>query len=239
MGVLDSIGVSQFFEGVDVMGFLSTSGKFIVFILLLLFVGGIVAMLLYRRNQIILYNKRLEFYEEINGRPQKLELLWAREITIPNSNIKVFHIRNPDMYLPRATKKMGKNTYWYMIRKNRELVNFSLKNMNEEMTEANLDFDHTDMRYAYENLRDLIKRNFKDKSVKWWKEYKDLISTIVFIVVMGMAMSLLIWQISKAINQVAILLERMIPLMEAQENILARLLEMEQLGGVSSGIVGA
>ena len=50
-----------------------------------------------------------------------------------------------------------------------------MKNINEETKEAGLEYDHTDMRYALTNLLALIKRNYRDKSQPWWREYKDVI----------------------------------------------------------------
>ena len=69
-----------------------------------------------------------------------------------------------------------------LIKNNREIVNFTLQNINEH-AEAELEYDHTDMRWAAENTKEFIKRNYRDKSTKWWQLYKDTISTVIHIVI--------------------------------------------------------
>lgn len=110
------------------------------------------------------------------------------------------------MYFPRGTKRMGKRSFWYFIKNNKELVNFTMKNLNEEMTEGKLEYDHTDMRYAETNLKELIKRNFRDKSMPWWKEYKEVISTVIIIFVVTFSFFFIMWRLGDILGEVSRLL---------------------------------
>lgn len=221
-------------SSIDFVGLASKIGTFFLFVIIAVFVAGIVGLFYYKKNQKVLYKNKIHFFEEVNGHFVPTEDVDAAELVIPNTNIRVFYIKSKDLYMPRGTRKMGKDAYWYGIRNNREIVNFTMKNLNKDMVEAGLEFDHTDMRYAYANLQDLIKRNYKDKSVKWWKEYKDVISTVIFVFVMSLSMFFLLGQISKLIGQLG-------PLLDRADSILQAVANLQQTSGVvpSSGVVGA
>ena len=155
-----------------------------------------------------LYNKKLFFFEEVNGVMTPVSNYNACELTIPGSNIQVFYVKEIDLYLPRGTRRMGKDAYWYCIRNNREIVNFTMKNLNEEMKKANLDYDHTDMRYALQNLKELIKRNYRDKATTWWKEYKDVIATVIFIFAITCALAFVFWRTGILLDKIGSLLAK-------------------------------
>jgi hypothetical protein len=198
----------DFIEKIDFTKILSSVGNFILILIAVLLIGGIVIFYLYRRGEAKKYNKTLHFFEEVNGEIVPVEDLKGAEITIPNTNITVFYVKTKDMYLPRATIRMGKNRFWYCVRNNREIINFRMRNINKETAEAGLDYDHTDMRYAQNNLREIIKRNFRDKSIKWWLAYKDTIAIVVFIFVMGLAFWFLLSKIASLVGIVGELIDK-------------------------------
>lgn len=209
MGVFDSLpsGVGETISNVNFSGILSSIGKFVLVIIIFLFIGVITFIILWHKKNKKLYNKKIFWFEEVHGNMIPVDEDVAAELTIPGTNIQVFYIKKKDLYLPRPVKRMGKDSYWFCIKNNREIVNFSMKNMNEEMKEANLDYDHTDMRYALTNLKELIKRNYKDKSTPWWREYKDVISIVILIFIMSLSFFFLLSKIGTLIGQVGVLIE--------------------------------
>jgi len=206
LGIPGTENVS-FLENFSFSGMLNGSGKFILLLLLFAAVGGIFYYIYYRKKKKKKYNKKLFWFEEVNGTPIPVGDDIACELIIPGTDVKVFYIKEKDMYLPRPVKRMGKDAYWFVIKNNREVVNFSLKNINEEMKEANLDYDHTDMRYALENLKDLIKRNYRDKSQPWWREYKEIIALVILIFVLTLSMVFIISKVGTLIDKVGGLIE--------------------------------
>jgi len=189
------------------MDTLSGIGQFSLLFLLFLVVGGIFYGVYYVKKNKKLYNKKIFWFEEIHGEMVPIGDNKACELTIPGTNITVFYIKEKDMYLPRPVKRMGKEAYWFAIKNNREIVNFTMKNINSEMKEANLEYDHTDMRYALTNLKDLIKRNYKDKSQPWWREYKEVISLVILIFVLTLSFIFIISKVGTLIDKVGVLIE--------------------------------
>jgi len=205
--VLGIPGTDNILPGFNMSGMVSGVGQFILLVFLFLVVGGIFYAVYYLKKKKKNYNKKIFWFEEVNGVPIPVGEDTACELIIPGTNINVFYIKDKDMYLPRPVKRMGKDAYWMMIRNNREVVNFALKNMNEEMTEANLDYDHTDTRYALTNLKELIKRNYRDKSQPWWREYKDVIGLVVLIFVLTLSFIFIISKVGGLIDKVGALID--------------------------------
>lgn len=242
MGVLDNISGLGFLEGMNIAGFFSGVGKILTFILLLFIASVVIGLVFYRKKASKKANQSIHFFEEVAGQMIPIEDCTASELTIPNSSIRVFYIKDKDLYLPRGTRKMGKNSFWYGIRKNRELVNFTMKNLNEAMTEAGLEFDHTDMRYANKNLKKIIDENFRQKSKKWWQEYKDVVSTVIFIFVMSIAFYLLINKIGGLMSQANQMIQSSQGVVDRVTDLLVKLDETRTIcggAGSSSGITPA
>ncbi len=205
--VLGIPGTETILPNFNLSGVMSGVGQFILLVFLFLIVGGIFYTVYYLKKKKKNYNKKIFWFEEVNGVPIPVGEDTCCELTIPGTNITVFYIKEKDMYLPRPVKRMGKDAYWFMIKNNREIVNFALKNMNEEMAEANLDYDHTDQRYALTNLKDLIKRNYRDKSQPWWREYKDVIGLVVLIFVLTLSFIFIISKVGGLIDKVGALID--------------------------------
>lgn len=203
MGLFDSLGVN-----VNLSKILQGAGQAVVIIILFIVIGAILYAIYYSQHKKKFYNKSIVWFEEIHGEMAHVGTDKACEMMIPHTNIPVFYIKKKNLYLPRPTIRSGKNEYWFAIRNNQEIVNFSMKNLNKEMEQANLNFDHTDMRYAQTNLKELIKRNYRDKSQSWWREYKDVISLVLLIAVLTFSFIFLFSKIGTLISQVGALIEQ-------------------------------
>jgi len=191
-------------------------GQVVVIIIVFLVMAGVIYLLFTLKSR-KKANKKIFWFEEIHGNMVPIDEDVAKELTIPGSQIKVFYIKKKDMYLPRPVKKMGKDAYWFCIRSNREIVNFAMKNLNKEMKLANLDFDHTDMRYALVNLKELIKRSYRDKSTPWWREYKEVISIVILIFVLSLAFFFIISKTGALIDKAGILIDHADQLIKSAE----------------------
>jgi len=214
---LGSIPGFDSFQGGDIVGYLGGLGKILLGVFIFLTIFSIMFFVLWRLKNKKLYNKTIHWFEEVNGSMVAVGTDMATEITIPNTSITAFYIKSKNMYLPRPTKRMGKDSYWFVIKNNREIVNFTMKNINEGMKEANLDYDHTDMRYALVNLRAMIQRNYRDNSKPWWREYKDVIGLVILIFVLSMSFFFIISKVGVLIDQVGQLIDHADTLVKSAE----------------------
>lgn len=196
-------------SGFDFSGLFTGIVQVLLIAFLFLFVGGIVFLIFWNKKQKQLYNKKIFWFEEVNKNMIPVGENWACELGVPNSDIRLFYVKDKNLWLPRLTKRMGKDAYWCAIKNNREIVNFVMTNINEEMKEAELEYDHTDMRYAAANMRKLIQTNFRDKSTPWWKEYKTQISIVVIVFILTVSGYFLLTKIGSLIDQLAIVAQTM------------------------------
>lgn len=193
-------------DGIDLGAILGGIGQFLVLVFMFLIIGGGTYWFFSWKNK-AKANKKIFWFEEVNGSMVATGDDTAVELTIPKTNITLFYIKSKEMYMPRPVKRMGRDSYWFCIKNNREIVNFVMKNLNDEMTEAGLDYDHTDMRYAHSNLKELIQRNYRDNSKPWWREYKDVISLVVLIFVLSLSFFFIISKTGMLIDKAGVLIE--------------------------------
>lgn len=162
--------------------------------------------------------KKIGWWEEVQGKLVPTAMDNAKEITIPGTRLRVFYIKSKDMWLPRFTRGITKDLFYVAITPKRELVNFTLKSISADMKEAGLDYDHTDMIWASENLREFIKRNYRDKSTPWWKAYQGVITTAIYIILLTFSFVVILYFMRQIIGDMSSILggiERLLKEMEA------------------------
>jgi len=163
--------------------------------LLGLIIGGIIFAFFYLKGR----NKKsgdlvkLAWWEETTAGliPSRSDM--AEELIIPGTALRVFYVKDKDLWLPRFTRGITKDLFYIAITPNRQMINFTLKKIGDTLKESELEFDHTDMLWASENTREFVKRNYKDKSIKWWQAYQGVITTAIYIIVMTFSFIIILY----------------------------------------------
>ena len=166
----------------------------IFFIVLAGVVTGIVLLLSSRKQ----YNKHIHMFEEVAGKAIPIGVDTAREIILPFTSIRAFHLKKMKVYLPRPSIQTGKGHYWYFIRKDGEWINIGLENLNKTMDNLKIHYDHTDMRMANASLKKLIEKNYK--KLNWIKEYAPYIAIGILILLLGITAFLVVNQANKIVD---------------------------------------
>lgn len=133
------------------------------------------------------------WWEEINDKLSPIKMDRAQEIIIPGTSLRVFYIKDKDMWLPRFTRAIKQNLFYVAITPNKEIINFTLKSIGKDMKEAGLEYDHTDMRWAAENTKEFIKRNYRDKATPWWREFQGVITGAIYILVVTFCLAVILY----------------------------------------------
>ena len=208
MGLFDNVDLPAFVDNINLAG---VGQGFLIFALMLLvavIIGAGIFFYYSKKFKKQQFKHKIPIFMEINGKRRRVEMDTARELFVPDSNISLYFLKIKKIFLPRPTRAMGKDEYWYSISQNGEWVNFDLSSDSEQNTLAQANYDHRDTRYAYVNLKDIIKKNYKDKAVQWWKEYSHVISFVIIAAVMIAGCWLLIAKLGKTIDFVSVLVER-------------------------------
>ena len=203
---------------------------FIGLIVLILIISAIVYFILKKKKEGKSSSiKKIGWWEEIQDKLIPISTDEVKEIIIPGTRLRVFYIKSKDMWLPRFTRGLTKDLFYVAITPKRERVNFTLKTLSSDMKEANLDYDHTDMIWASENLRNFIKRNYRNIATSWWKAFQGVITTAIFIVLLTVSFSVILYFMRQLLGDISGLIN----------GIEQLLLRMESLDHGSSGIAPA
>ncbi len=212
MGFLESLGVDNNPLGnISGQGVLFWVGLIFVAFLILIVAGGIAFFYYAKKAKKKSFKNQIPIYTSLNGKHKKVGTDWAKEIYVADSNISLFYLKINKIYIARPTRTMGKNEYWYSISENGEWVNFDLSTNPEDNTLAKANYDHRDTRYAYVNLKEIIKKNYKDKSLVWWKDpvIMNIISFVIMSVIFVGACWFLISKMGSLIGQMGPFLDKM------------------------------
>ena len=236
MGLLESLGVKEgFFDFFYSESFVLYFGIIILAVLILIFVGGVSFFYYFKKAKKKAFINQIPIFQSIGGKPKRVALDWAKEMFVPDSNISLYFLKNYKIYLARPTRAMGTNEYWYLIAENGEWVNFDLSVDPKDNTLAKTNYDHRDTRYAYVNMKDIIKRNYKDKNLVWWKD--PVIMNIITFMIMSLIFAGLTWfliaKMGSLINEVAGLISALEPIAEG----MGRAVESAQ--NINSGVIPA
>jgi len=229
MSFLESLGLSTgIFSSISFESLLFWGGLIFLAFVILIFSGGISFFYYGRKANKLSFKNQIPLFISLNGKNKRAGLDWAKEIFVPDSNIGLFYLKKHKIYLARPTRSMGQNEYWYSISENGEWVNFDLSTDPENNTLAKANYDHRDTRYAYVNLKEIIKKNYKDKSLVWWKD--PVIMNIIAFIIMSIIflggcwflvakMSHLIGQMGPFLDKMDIIADKMADAVKNAQNI--------------------
>lgn len=209
---LEDVGVSKgFFGNFSSGGLFFWLGILFLAFVILVFAGAVTFFYYYRKIKKLAYKNQIPIFVSINGKKYRVGLDQAKELFIPDTNVSLFFLKSHKIYLARPTRAMGKNEFWYCISENGEWVNFDLSDDPEYDTLATANYDHRDTRYAYINLKEIIKKNYKDKSLVWWKDpvIMNIISYIIMCIIFVGCCWFLIAKMGKLIGQMGPFLDKM------------------------------
>ena len=230
MGFLGDLGVN-IGGGAGLQGIGQTIGIVLLIFFVVLFAGIVTFFHYAKKIKKQQFKYKIHIFKDVAGEIQPIDDDLAKEVMVPDTNVGLYYLLKRKIYIARPTRGMGKDAFWYKILPNGEWVNFDLKGIDGKKTLSKAEYDHRDTRYAYINLKEIIKRNYRDKSVKWWKEYAPLITFIVISFIFVLGCWVLLAKIGKLIDSVR-------PLLDMAKQILEANAQQVQ-GNLNSGVVPA
>lgn len=227
---IGNIGESFGFGGFDMSIVLSKLYYFagIIFLAVIIGIGLGVIYYIYKRKNDPQETKKIGWWNDINGHMQPGKMDEAEEIVIPGTTLRVFYVKARDLWLPRFNRGVSENLYYVMITPTGQMVNFTLQSLTDSLKEASLEYDHTDMLWAAENTREFIKRNYKDKSIKWWQLYQGVLTNAAYIVLITFSMAIIIYFLRGVVGDIG-----------AVADTLGNILKETEAARRTSGVVGA
>ncbi len=187
------LNLQEFIPNINLGSLLDTVLTILLIVIIIGVFGGLAFFFMKKKKDKKEPLKTICWWEEVQKKLVPTTQDSAKEIIIPGTRLRVFYIKSKDMWLPRFTRGITKDLFYVVITPKRELVNFTLTSIGDDMEKAGLEYDHTDMIWASENLREFIQRNYRDKSTPWWKEYQGVITTAIYIVIMTVSFIVILY----------------------------------------------
>ncbi len=198
MAVSDFLGQLGLEVGAD-SGMFSFNfvGDILIFFILCVVAGGFTYWYISKKS----YNKTIVKFREINGITRRVGIEKAMELVLPNTSVRAYLLKKSKFYMPRPSIETGENEFWYFIREDGEWVNVGLANLNKELKQLGLHYDHTDMRMANAALKRLVDKSYK--KINWLKEYAPYIGFAVIILMLAISGYLVMGEAAKITSATA------------------------------------
>ncbi len=211
------VNLQDFIPNINLGSLLDTTLTIFLIIVVVGVFGGLAFFLMKKKKDKKTSPKTIGWWEEVHEDMIPTLMDKAKEIIIPGTRLRVFYIKAKDMWLPRFTRGVTKDLFYICITQKRELVNFTLKSLSKDMAEAGLKYDHTDMIWASENLREFIKRNYRDKSTPWWKAYQGVITTAIYIIILTFSFVVILYFMRQIMGDISAVISETAKLIKQTE----------------------
>lgn len=213
-------------------------GSFFIFIgwaLLFLIIVGVAGFSVYYfikmrkfKYKIVVHKKQGNIYvPEFTDR--------AMDLRVGGGGDLVIYTLKSKRVLPFPQLQTGKNTYYFWIRGDGELINFQLSDFDEIAKKMGAHFLDKEMRYARVQLQGSFKDRFEKKK-SWLLENASIIFNVVAFTMMGIILWLIVREIPAIIDRLGPVIEASTKLTEKQDALISK---MDTLCSGGSGLVKA
>lgn len=209
-------------QGKELFGSLGLGGIgsiitwFLIIIGVTIILSGIAIFWAYSRR----FNKIIIKFEK-SGLGWKTVRFKATEIPIGGLGATCFYIPKIKKHLQKGIKQMGDNVWWYHAGPDGEWRNFDLEDIDSVLGEAKIHLVDGDMRYGNAELAEYLKNEFGKKS--FWEQYGTLITSIIFIVIVGILFWFIAKQLTTAIQAIPSVLEGVNKILDRADQIISKL----------------
>ena len=153
----------------------------VTYLILFVIFSFLVGIGVYLFVQRLKYNKQVVIFEKINGQFEPIKKDRAMLISHGRGGDKIFYIRKLKRYQPMPAYQTGRNTYWFWLRQDGELINFTPGDFDWESKQLGAKFLDKEMRYARVELQETLKERYNKP--KFWEKYGGFILNIVAIAI--------------------------------------------------------
>jgi len=154
----------------------------------------------------------------------------AKEIVLPGTSVRAFYLKNSKFFLPRPSIESSQDEYCYFIREDGEWINVGIANVNLELKQLDLKYDHTDMRMANAALKRLVDKSYK--KLNWVKEWAPYIGFAVIIIMLAIAGYLVMGEAAKVTGAAARNVDALAEITEVMKDLLGNINNIASTSGV-------
>lgn len=176
------------------------------------------------------FNKHFLVFEKVGKSFEPTIRSVARFIFVGNVNDRIFLVKKPAMALQSPTIQTGANTYWFFRRKDGELVNFGLPDLDQISADWGAEMTNQEIAYQRLALEEFAKQRVKQNN--WFLENIGMLVGIGTILIVLVFLWLILGKMNTIAGTNADTIKTAKELMEANTGIANKLADL--LGGSQS-----
>ena len=151
-----------------------------VAIFFIILVGAAIIYFVYMMR---IYNRKIIVFENVSGQGfQPVYKDTARLISLGDGGEELLFLRKKKVYRTAYGKKMGKNTYWFVIGHDGYWYNSILGDIDAKMGMLDIEPIDRDMRYMHVAVRKNIQERYR--KINWAEKYGVMAMSGMFLVIM-------------------------------------------------------
>lgn len=206
-----------------------------IWVLLFIIFAAIVIVAVFVLINFMTYNRKIVVFENISGQGFQPTLKdSARLVKLGDGGEELLYLKKKKVYRTAYGKKMGKNTYWFVIGQDGYWYNCVLGDLDAKMGMLDIEPIDRDMRYMHVAVRKNITERYR--KIGFMEKHGLLVVSIVFLLILIGGM----WFIADKLAETASITAKNIKSSEAVVTAAARLLEgLDNIRSGGSGIVPA
>jgi len=162
------------FSGAEIFSLLTYVILFFVFLVIV----GISVWIIINRLK---FNKKIVIFEKINGQFEPIKKDRGMIMRHGKAGDTILFIKKLKKFQPTPTLQTGRNTYWFFLREDGELINFSPGDFDAQSRELGAKFLDKEMRYARVSLQNSLKERYDKPG--FWSQYGVLVVNISAIII--------------------------------------------------------
>ena len=205
---------------------------FLAIIFAILLIGGLVIYFLY---QMRVYNRKIVVFENISGQGfQPVYYDKAKLVKLGDGGEELLFLRKKKTFRTAYGRKMGKNTYWFVIGQDGYWYNSVLGDLDAKMGMLDIEPIDRDMRYMHVAVRKNIQDRYR--KVKFMEKYGGVVITGIFLLLALVGILLMLNKMNKGFEALSAAMDLTKSVMDQNIRVLS-MIDTVQTGG--SGLVPA
>jgi hypothetical protein len=165
-------------------------GTILIIILLSVFIFGLIACVVIYYFWRKTWTEKAMIYRVVGGKMYLTRTDKAKFKRIGRVGDRIFYIGGKTKrHLGLPHYAIAPNTWMFFERKDGELINFGLDNLDEAMQKAGVHYLHEDVRMQRLGIEKNLKEAFKKQS--WWSKYGGIIMNVIYILFVTVSLVIL------------------------------------------------
>lgn len=163
------------------------------------------------------YRHRIPLYRKVGGSPMRIGTYLAKDYKLGLAGDKLWFVKGLNKYIPPATIQTAPNEYMHYEREDGEWINVGLEDLDIKQKQLGVRYILQDMRSQRIATSELLESRLKNKN--FWQKYEHIIMSVIFFLIVSIAMVIIFWQWSKIVESTAGIIGQLNQLIDQMDKV--------------------